>query len=299
MIEIKLVQDLEIAKEIWNKLTPAESIYDLWDLRYCFYKNNPQPLYFYVAYDDTEAVALLPLQYNEKKNYLEFLAEFFIEDNRLFFKKGYEYLLPELLKIDFPHPVKIYDLMGEEEIISSLPLEDYVYLADISDCENFSDYLKKAFPNKHRRHNFGAIFKNLEKNYSIQIVKEDFQDMEKLFDLNVKSFGKESYLGTGRERKDFLDLIKLPLEWKLVTVIVDGVKSAVSLSVIYKETYFYMISGADNSLVKDVFKYLTKINLELAIENGAKIFNTSLGDCNWKQYWHFDKSPRYKLEKNT
>jgi len=297
MIEIKIINDLEKAKEVWEKLTPQELFYDVWDVRYCFYKLSVCPLYFYTAYDGDEPVALLPLQYNEKKNYLEFLAEELIEDNRPFFKKGYEYLIKDFLAIDFPHPLKIFDLMGEEEIITSLPLEDYVYFIKLEGLKDFNDYLTRDFTNRHRRHSFKSIFKNFEKNHKVEIVYDNFNDLNTLFELNVLSFEKESYLKTEIERQGFLDLVKLPLNWKMITVIVDGVKLAVSLSVVYNGAYLFLISGADVSTIKEAYKYLTKINLELAIKEKAKIFNLSLGDCNWKLHWHPDKSPRYKLEK--
>jgi hypothetical protein len=298
MIEIKLVNDLEQARMIWEKLTPKETLYDLWEVRYCFYKNDPQPLFFYVAYDNGEEIALLPLQYNEKKNYLEFLAEAFIEGNRPFFKKGYEYLLPQLFNIDFPHPVQVFDLTGEDEFISSLPLEDYVYLVDISKFNNFDDYLNYAFPNGRKRYNFKRLFALLEKEHEVKVIYNDFQDLASLMDLNVKNFGEESYLNTRSERQAFFDLLKLPLDFKMVAIEVDGIKLAYSLSVIYKDVYYYLIVGSDVSEVKEVFKYMTKINMEIALKNRLKIFDCSLGDCNWKQYWHLDKRPQYKFEKN-
>lgn len=92
MLELRLIQDLEIAQSIWEKLSPQESLYDLWAVRLCFYQNNPQPLFFYTYYENDEPVAVLPLEYNKRKNFLQFLAEDFIEGNKPFFKSGYEYL---------------------------------------------------------------------------------------------------------------------------------------------------------------------------------------------------------------
>ncbi|HZJ40758.1 MAG TPA: GNAT family N-acetyltransferase [Candidatus Saccharimonadales bacterium] len=297
MIEIKLIQDLEQAKEIWNQLSKNETLYDRWDVRYCFYKHKPYPLYFYVAYDEETPVALLPLEYNTKENYLEFLAEAFIEGNHPFFKSGYEYLLPKLFQIDFPYPVQIFDLDGEDQLTSALPLEDYVYYVNISQFKNFDDYLLQAFPNGRKRYNFKRLFTLLEKEHSLEIIEDDFSGLEKLMDLNVKNFGTESYLNTKVERQAFFDLLQLPLDWKMMALVVDGQKLAYSLSVIYNKVYYYLIVGSDISEVKDAFKYLTKANMELALKNGAQIFDCSLGDCNWKQYWHLTKKPQYKFEK--
>lgn len=298
MIEIKLIQDLAGAKDVWNKLSKNETLYDRFDVRYCFYQNAPVPLYFYTAYDGEEPVALLPLQYNAKDNYLEFLAEAFIEGNHPFFKPGYEYLLPELFKIDFPHPVQIYDLDGEDKFILDLPLEDYVYYLDLAGIKSFDDYLLRAFPNGRKRYNFKRLFNLLEKEHTLKIIQDDFAGLEALMDLNVKNFGSESYLNTKAERQAFFNLLKLPLAWKMMALEVDGQKLAYSLSVIYNQVYYYLIVGSDISEVKDAFKYLTKVNMETAIKNNCQIFDCSLGDCNWKQYWHLSKKPQYKFEKN-
>lgn len=297
MRETKVISDLEEAHRLWNILSPEESIYDLWDFRYCFYKIDPQPLYFYTIYEDDQPVALLPLQYNEELKCLEFFAENFMEDNRPFFKVGYENLLPELFAIDFSKTVKIYDLTGTDNFITSLPLEDYIYFADTSNMNNFSEYLLKAFPDGHKRSNFNRLFKLLERDHKVETILDDFNDLKLVMDLNVKHFGEESYLRTEKERQPFFDLLKLPLDWRMVTIAVDGVKLASSLSVIYKDTYFYLIVGSDISDYPNVFKYLTKANLELALANKAKIFNCSLGDCNWKSHWHLDTRPQYKFIK--
>jgi len=298
MTEIKLIQELDQARDVWNKLTPSETIYDLWDFRYCFYKNVPDPLYFYVIYENNEQVALLPLQYNEKKNYLEFLAEYFIEGNRPFFKPGYEYLLTDLFNIDFPHPVKIYDLEPVADFISNMPLEDYVYFYDLNGINNFNDYLLKAFPNGRKRYNFKRLFQLLERDHEVEVIYDDFSNLSKLIELNIRNFENESYLKTKIEQQVFFDLLKLPLDWRMISIKIDDNLLAHSLSVYYKETYYYLIVGSDISEVAEVFKYLTKANMELAIKLGAKIFDCSLGDCNWKKYWHLTKKPQHKFEKD-
>jgi len=295
MIEIKVINDLKTAESLWNELSPKETIYDLWDFRYCFYKHDPQALYFYAAYDAGRPVALLPLQYNQELACLEFFAENFMENNRPFFAAGYDYLLPQLFNSDFGRPVKIYDLDGIDEFTRALPLEDYVYFIDLQNLHSFNDYLLKAFSDRKKRAKFRRIITLLEEKHEVKIVINNFSDLELIMDLSVKKFGDESYLKTDRERRPFFDLIKLPLDWQAVTIIVDGVKIAGSLSVLYQGTYFYMLAGADMVKLPDIFKYLTKVNLELALTKNAKIFNCSLGECNWKNHWHMNKLAQYKL----
>jgi len=298
MIEIKVTSDLETAKHLWTELSPDKNIYDLWDFRYCFYRHDPQPLKFYAAYDDGRAVALLPLQYNRELDCLEFFAENFMENNRPFFKAGYEYLLPELFGQDFGATVKLYDLDGLDAFTSALPVEDYVYYIDLPGLKNFEDYLLRAFSDRKKRAKFKRAIALLQEEHEVKVAINDFNDLRLVMDLNIKKFGDESYLHADKERQPFYDLLKLPLNWQLVTVMVDGVKLAGSLSVVYGGIYFYMIAGADTVAEPHVFKYLTKVNLELAIAKRAEVFNCSLGDCNWKSHWHMATYPQYKFIKN-
>ena len=297
MIEIRVIKDLAEAKAIWNELSPNETIYDLWDFRYPFYLSNPQEVRFYAAYDENRPVALLPLQYCVGPDILEFFAEDFMDNNRPFFAPGYEYLLPQLFEQNFGKSLKIYDLDGVDEYVKALPIEDYVYFINLAGLNSFDDYLKQAFPDRHKRENFKRLFTLLERDHDIKVIPNNFSDLELIMDLNVKRFGTDSYLNTTKERQAFHDLIKLPLDWRMTTVIVDGVKQAGSLAVVYKNIYYYLVVGSDLSQNPNVFKYLTKLNLESALASQAKIFNCSLGDCNWKSHWHMDKYPQYKFFK--
>jgi hypothetical protein len=297
MIEIKVIQDLATAQLLWNKLSPQTSLYDLWEFRLCFYRSEPWPLYFYTAYDGQEPVALLPLQFNEDLQCLEFFAENFMEFNRPFFAAGYEYLLPQLFQQDFGRDVKIYDLEGSDAFTSSLPLEDYIYLLELPGLTSFDDYLRQAFSDGHKRANFKRLFSLLERDHQVEVIHNDFKDLDLIMDLNVQRFGAESYLHTERDRQPFRELIKLSLDWQAITIKVDGVKLAGSLSVIYQGVYSYLIVGSDISKINNVFKYLTKTNLELALASSAKVFNCSLGDCNWKSHWHLARHPQYKFIK--
>ena len=68
------IKDIEKAKIIWEQLTPNKSMYDTWEFRYLSYQLSLYQLYFYTAYENNEPVALLPLQLNTDKGYIEFFG---------------------------------------------------------------------------------------------------------------------------------------------------------------------------------------------------------------------------------
>jgi len=299
MIKKLFINNIIEAEKLWNLLSPEETIYDLWDFRYPFYKVYSYPLYFYTFYDNDEPVALLPLQFNKEWKGLEFIAEELAYDNKPFIKPGYEYLIPELFN-DLNLRTKIFDIAEIDDFTKNLPLEENsVYFYDITDFNNFDDFLLSAFPNGRKRYNFKRLFSNLERDHEVKIIYNNFSDLELLMDFNVKYFGAESYLRTPEERQPFFDLIKLPFNWNMITIEVDGKKLACSLSLTYKDTYYYLIVGSDITEISDAFKYLTKVNLEEAIKNKVKIFNCALGRGGWKEYWHLKKYPQREFMKEV
>lgn len=294
MIEIKVISELAEAKKLWNLLSPQESIYDLWDFRFAYYQADLAPLKFQAAYEDGRAVALLPLQFSREYNCLEFFAEEFVEDNRLFFLPGYEKVIPDLYD-NIKEKVKIYDLAGGDPYTEKMPLEDYVYYLDLKNINSLEDYLKILSAKKRR--NFSRDFRILEAQGDIRIVYNRFSDFDNLFSLNHNRFGEESYLKEEKIKKVHRNLLKLPYDWQMISLEVNGELAAVSLAVVYRETYYYLNSGADFLKFPESGNYLNRLNLERALNLKAKIFNIGLGDCGWKKRWGFSTIPQYKYVK--
>jgi len=292
-MEIKCLTTLDEAKRLWNELTPRESIYDLWDFRECFYRHDPHPLRFYTVYEDGQPVALMPLQDNKDWGGLEFFAEEPTEENRIFFRPGYGALVPRLFEAAAKDgDLKCYDLSGDLEFITALPLEDYKYVLPLDGLKNFDDYLESRLSAKRRR----SLRKELT---VVEALKPSMEidnqaDLEILFELNVASFAGESYLRTEVERQPFRDLLKSGLVWRIISVVIAGQKQAVSLSILYNDKWYYLLTGVNSRQYPALGKYLNKINMEAAIKAGAAYFDAGLGDCGWKDIWHFDKIPQYE-----
>ena len=87
--QIKKITVLEEAQYYWSLLTPNQTIFDTWEFRYCAYTFSSDKLAFYLGIVDNEPVGLLPLQYTVEAGYLEFFGGSFMEDNKLFLKKGF------------------------------------------------------------------------------------------------------------------------------------------------------------------------------------------------------------------
>lgn len=290
MIRIKVVTDLQEAKNIWRALSPLKTIYDEWDFRYSFYKYNSHPLEFITAYDGAEPVCLLPLEVHPKYG-SEYIADDACDDNRVFFKPGYESVIPRLYEAARA-PSRILDLAGEDEYTRSLSLGDYKYILPLKDCPDFENFLSTKFSAKSRWHVKKRI-KNIE-NLGVEVIA-DSHNMSDIFRWNMERFGDDSYLHVD-EQKPWLDLLDQPFDQYLILLKINGETAAGSFSIYYKGRYFYLITGVNRN-INGLGKYLVKINIERAIALGAEFFDAGVGDCNWKENWHFDRVPQFQFIK--
>jgi len=290
MFKIKEIIDPEECKNIWNELSPNKSIYDNWDFRYCFYKYAPAPLHFFAGYLNDELIGLLPLEYvDEEGGYLGYFAEEFMEDNRLFIKAGFEKNTLDFYRF-IKDDVMIDDLAGEDEFTKSLPLEDYKYVLPLFGLKNFEDHLANSFSSKRRRQ-FLKIKSEVEKN-EIKINHNNYDDIDLLFELNIKRHGEESYLSEPHKKEIFKDLVNL-FKVELMTAVINGKKEAVAYSILYNGVYNYLSVGANLAGYSSLGAYIGMKNVDYAISSGARVFDAGLGDCGWKHLWHFNKIPQY------
>ncbi len=295
---IRKVTDLKEAESLWRALTPNATIFDEWDFRYSFYKHKPYPISFLAAEEEggsgrREAVGLLPLEYNESWGGWEFFAEEHCEESRPFIKAGREDIIPKLYEAA-SGLVKCDDISGDDEFTRSLPIEDYIYVLPLAGLNSWEDYLKARLSPKKQR-NFRSDFRKVEA-ASPKIFYGRQADIDFLFKLNAAQFN-DSYLQFKEDRDGWRDLLSLPFSWQIVGIEVSGSVQAASLSVLYKDNYLYLINGANKTAVPGLGKYLNKINLERAMELGAKHWDAGLGDCQWKEAWHLDKIPQYYFHK--
>lgn len=305
MMEIREINDLKEAEKLWRAISPNKTIFDEWDFRYCFYKYAPLPVCFLAAYDKKEAgggenlIGLLPLQKHPKHGY-EFFAEDPCEENRPFIKSGYENIIPALYAAT-PGLAKAYDISGDDEYTKALPLEDYKYVLPLEGINNFDDFLLGRLSAKRRRSLIKEIDEAEGHDIKIEIVEESAQSrlaaLETLFSFNTGNFGDESYL-LKNDQAPWRDLMNLDFDWRLIICKIDGAVQAVSLSVLHNNEWHYLITGVNFKDFPGLGKFLVKANIESAIAAKASVFDAGLGDCGWKNLWHFDKISQYNFEKN-
>jgi hypothetical protein len=294
-LEIKRIDNLEEARNAWLKLSPDKALCDNWDFRYCFYKYFNYPLYFYAGYNNGEIVGLLPLQFNEVNKQLEFFSGGFMRDNRVFVKQGFKECIPQFFEA-VSMPADLHSIIGDDPYTKSMTIYKYKYVADISDINNIEDYFKKYFKAKTIKKIRKEI--NLIESLNYSIIENGQNDLNLMIELNIKSFGEKSSFNKPHRTEIFHDLLKLDLDIHLLTLVINGQKEAVSMYIMYKDTFIGINSGTNRNNAFNLGTYLNYIKFCKAIQLKAKFYDAGLSDLGWKEKWHLEKSPQYVFIKN-
>lgn len=292
---IQCIHDLEVAKGIWESLTPDQLLYDCWDFRYCFHKEYSHPLRFYVSYDAERAVGLLPLVLNEAEGYVEFFGGSWMEANRVFTAPGYEDQIPLLYQAMEGEP-RLYDIVGEDPYTASLPLGINNYYLPLQGLESHASYVE-SFTGKHK-YNIRKSYKQIELRSPL-LIFDRFSDLDFLIDYSIKTFPTESIFLSQRKQQVFRELLGLPYRWMMLSVEIDGQICAATLGVPHQGTYYFLLTGSDNQAYPGLGSFIYLQNVDLAIQAGCGSLDVGRHDCNWKERWHLSKVQMHDLAPNA
>ena len=302
-IKFRVVDDIETAKSMWEYSSPHEEIDDDWNFRYAFYKYLKFPLHFIAGYHDHKPVGLLPLQWNTgkgptpesyefKKNFIEFFGGDDMDSNKVFVKPGYEDLIPAFLQ-QINEPAVLAPLASPYMIANHTP-EAYTtkYIADLKDMTEFRDFTTKYFDGKGRGKLNNQLSK-LYRSYEIKIEDAKAEDLEMLFDYNKERFGETSSFQWEYRKQVFRDLMS-QYDHDVFKVVINGDTKAISFSLLYKKTYLSMNIGYDYA-IRDLGKLVVSTQFERAIKLKSELYDGGKGDSGWKEQFHLDKIPQYRL----
>jgi len=293
-LKIEVINEIEEAKKVWDKLSPNNVICDDWNYRYCFYKYFNYPLYFYVGLDKEEIIGLFPLQFNKDEKHLEFFGGGFMRDNCVFIKPGYEDCIEQFYNA-ITLPAELAKIVGEDLFTKSFEIYKYKYVANLSNINDVRDYLAKNFKARSRK----KLQKKVEviEHLDPKIVENNYEDLDLMFELNKKAFGERSSFNKPYRKEAFRDLLKLDFDIHLLTYIINEKKEAVSFSIKYNDVYFYINAGSNKNDMFNLGSYIIYKQIEKAIGIKAKYLDAGMGDLGWKEIWHLEKTPQYMFSK--
>lgn len=298
-ITYKTITSLEEAKTAWQELSPNHYLHDDWNFRYLYYKYFNYPLYFYAAYEGDKLVALLPLMLNEQLGKLEFFAGFdYMENNRIFVKSGFEKLKQILInQIDKPYRL---DYMEESmENISGVEIHDDNFYIDLSEMNDYEDFINKYLSTKSRQNLKSQLNKiNSQYNPVCSLSKNLNQDLDLLRTFNLSRFGERSSYFDRPYWGEYIKEICSLFNSRLIVLKIKEEKIGIGLSINYNDiTYGINVGYKQN--INNLGKLMTMLKIDRSIKDGMKIYDSLGGGAyGWKTDFHLLTRPFFLLESN-
>lgn len=290
-MQIQTITDLNTAEKLWNQFVISDNWYNQWELRKLFHQtlNISTPL-FYVAAKNNQPVGILPLQISNEEKKIEFFGGGFFEGNQAWAKDDQ---VKSLLYQSVKGNIAFDSIeLKDKELDPRIEKGDEKFFLPIINYKNIDDYLQ-LFSSK-RRSNLRRAFKKLAEN-KLTIESGTVDDLDILFQLNIKRFGEESVFTNPKRIEAFQEMTKLSNQWEIFTFKLNNKIEAVSLSTLYKDTYLYHNAGTNLSDYPNLGSLVIYHNIKKAIELGAKYFDAGSEDLGWKSRWHLQPIQLYKL----
>lgn len=297
VVQFRCVTDIVEAEKIWRTFSPGETIYDTWEFRSLFQKYHQKELRFFVGFVNDEMIGCLPLQYNQEKSWLEFFGGDYMEDNRLFLKDGFEEYRPDFYEHmkTVGEKVKLEYIRGTDDFTKTLEVADHKWVLPLAGMTSYKDFLDQKFEGKTK----STFYRKLRKfeTETIDVIKNDFQDLELLFEYNKMMFADHSSFNDRPFHQEiFRDLVTMPeFAPEILTFVINGEKEAVSFSLRYNGWHEFFLFGLRPDKIKDLSTLINIRNIQNAIETESSHFDAFVGAYGWKDRWHFDAIPQYKF----
>lgn len=311
---IRTISDPAKARAIFERLSPADSLFDTWQLREAFWQPFQFPLHFILAEQSGQPAALLPLQLNTNSGNYEFFGGGWMEDNRLYFTESGAAAVPQLIAA-IPQPADLEYLAWQPEtadflqplVLDAVPeLAKYAaatepetgakYSAELAGLADEHAFIDQHFTAKSRA-NFNKKIRQLQTEHLLAIEPGMSADLDILAEFNKKTFGDLS----GFYRPHRLEIFRrLASEFpvfqpQIIRFLVDGRLAGVSFGLVYRETWYYLNAGSDNAAVPNLGTAIVLENIRQAIALGLVRFDALANNYNWKERWHLQKIPQYRL----
>ncbi|MBN1456301.1 MAG: GNAT family N-acetyltransferase [Sedimentisphaerales bacterium] len=298
MYDIRIINDLEQCRDIWDRTIPQETVWDIWEFRACFQKHFQRPACFITAENSGGPVEILPLSWiEESQRYGYFPGETWqdktwLEQNRI---PSDNAILCNMLD-SCPGPYYLRYLLPSSGPVpqNNCVVDEIGYLfrpADYDyDIENyFQQFSKKSAKNIKRE------IASLQARACFRY--DDISDFEHLIQLNVNNFGDSSYFYDRRFRESFREIMHYLNEkgWlNIITVIINSEIAAVDIGCVHQGDYT-LLGGGTNRNYPGVAKLINLHHMQRGCREKFNLLDFLCGDFSWKQKFHLTARPLYLL----
>ena len=302
-LTLKVHSDLEKCYVLWDKFSPKQTLFDLWDFRYSFYEGYKCTPFFYTLYEGKKVLGVLPLWYDEYENKYQWFGGWYHEENRFFVEdeKLIEFLLavsPAPLKLN---SIKQFEKIKKLEMFGALGKDsDLKYFKNIENVSSMDGFLKRL--KKKRRYHIKTDYKRLVKQ-GVRIEKSGNEDSH-LLELMI-SMNKQRFDGVVRDiypnERDQNSFTRVVRNAEIYDVSFLQAKArnkiaAIDIVISYKDVYYQFAGANDVENFNGSGHYMAYYEIEDAINQGFKFIDCFQEDHSWK-HRYFDSREVFEFEK--
>ncbi len=298
--EIKIVKDIRECRILWEKFSPGNVIWDLWEVIFPFYDESLHEPYFIVIINkEGKEQGVLPLWMEKENKQYRFFGGGFPE-NRTFWFEG---SLFSLVFDNIPPNTRIYEInkkiesLPDPEFKQHFSKEEFHYFLNLERLGYSFDGYLKTFNGKHRE-SFRRDIRKLE-NLHYTLSWEKTEHFDDLIIFNTARFGQDSDLADHRYAGSLFSFLSfLEKENMLYTlrVAINGKTEGVQFAAFYNGVYYLLHMGY-NKEIKNLGKLLIAEQIKKAMELKAAEVDFLSGDTGWKELWNLEKEPYYTFVK--
>lgn len=304
MPRIRVCEDLEECRQLWQLLWPLKCVFDLWEVRVAFHKHFSNHPYFIVAESSGKPNGLLALSWlEEEQTFAHFPGETWhgktwLEQNRIL--AGDARIFDELLAA-VPGPLQLRYLtrgsFPDKRFTAAVDESGYLFHPPAV-AYSFEKY-RELFPNKSRK----KIDKELSRfdDAGISFRHDHQADIALLFQMNLDAFGESSYFADSRFMQSFTELISFLDRaglLRVTTVLIGGKEAAVDIGSVWNRQYS-VLAGGTNPDFPGVAKIINFHHLEWACQSQQQSIDFLCGDFGWKERFRLTARPLFELRRDN
>ncbi|HNX27520.1 MAG TPA: GNAT family N-acetyltransferase [Phycisphaerae bacterium] len=303
MLEIDIVRDTTRCRELWEEFVANARIWDLWQIRSCFGEKFGHPLYFVVARRKGEMCGFLPLVWLDREQRFVFYpgetwkGRTWLEHNQLIVDSPWT--LDAMLEA-VPGPLELRYCLNAVNTggHGTLPDETNYYLHTADYGYKFENYIG-SFSSKSRRRLLAVEDEFDGRGMTWRM--DEYNDINLMLDMNIDSFGTESYFSCDDFRNGFLDLVDSCRRqgWlRITTALVGGKPAAVDVGIVFNTIYTVMAGGTSPEF-PGIAKVINMRHIMNSFESRFAELDFMCGDFGWKERYHLSQRPMYRLNANS
>lgn len=298
---VRVCDDPEECRRLWERLLPQACIFDVWAVRACFQDHFRRPCHFVVAERDGRPVGLLPLSWIHDPGYFGYFPgetwrrKTWLEQNRVVARDADAL---GLLLDALPSPAHLRYLVEESpggcgDALAGVDEVGYLFFPGRYGY-SFAAYWQE-FSGKSRK-KIGRELAQLE-DHGLRFRYDCLQDLDALFQMNLDRYGSDSYFSDPR----FLGSFERLLAWlqergllRVTTVLIGGAVAAVDAGAMFRDTYT-LLAGGVNPQFPGVAKCINLHHLEWACRQRMHVVDFLCGDFGWKERFRLARRPLYEV----